>query len=844
MTSYLLKSSSMTISSFSAWPLLLWVLSNSLILLPYPTNERLLGVGLILLFLPGWYWSHIFVGTSIRFVERFVLAIGLSIALSVLGTLFISYLSGPLTFAKQLSIANATILSGLILAAYFPAINTADLGEKKGTHAIYLLLSLFLLAAMLRFPMLGYAEFHEDEAEALMLGTRLFQGENYALFLHRKGPAQMLVPISFWLLNNQITEYLARFPFALSSGLSVLVVFFLGCRWHSKEAGFIAALLWAINGYTVAFARMVQYQALIMFLAPLTIYCLYIAWKEKQPRLQIAAAILLTVCWLSHFDTWFLMPAVGYIVWLNLNNKSDQPAQWKESLLAVISFLVLTLSFYIPYILDPEFNNTVAYLTESRIRPGLLHNNLTAFQRSMSIYSSHFYLPLLITGLLSLITWQSTKQALNVSGSLYILFILSVTTIFQPSWWQSSIGSLAIIPWGLLFGLCFWTAPSPPLKLGWTLLATPVLGYLFLVGDPRTHVYIIYLGGTLLAGIGGAILWQWLALFEHRHTQMTQLSRTARLAQPVLIILACLILVTIVLYQRFIFLQTESNLQALRHNWEGSWMALIYDDVPGQQTYFGYPKQTGWKVLGALKENHLLADDFRSLEEDFIIPVWYTYGQPRSCADNPSLYFIPNTLDTLPASLAPYNPVAQIRRENENVLGIYSLNPITTTSPIYAIEDWADQFDKQTTPSQFTPQLHPQHQANTQFGSNIELQGYDIAETKIESGGTISVALYWRALDQIDGNYRAFVHLVDDMGLWSQHDDDPICRLPTAVWRDGQRGVGQFRLPVEVTVPSGTYSVVTGLYQTESKTRLPITSGKGTIGDDFLWLGDVQIINN
>jgi hypothetical protein len=33
-----------------------------------------------------------------------------------------------------------------------------------------------------------------------------------------------------------------------------------------------------------------------------------------------------------------------------------------------------------------------------------------------------------------------------------------------------------------------------------------------------------------------------------------------------------------------------------------------------------------------------------------------------------------------------------------------------------------------------------------------------------------------------------------------------------------------------------------GLYQAETLQRLAITAGPGQVGDDFLWLGDIEIV--
>jgi len=114
----------------------------------------------------------------------------------------------------------------------------------------------------------------------------------------------------------------------------------------------------------------------------------------------------------------------------------------------------------------------------------------------------------------------------------------------------------------------------------------------------------------------------------------------------------------------------------------------------------------------------------------------------------------------------------------------------------------------------------------------------------VTPGDTLYLNLYWQALENPRNNYRAFVHLTDGTTLWAQQDDDPACRLPTSIWRAGQRGLGQFRLPINPDTPPGRYPLIIGLYQADTLERLPITAGAGQIGDDFLWLGDIEIIKS
>ena len=839
------------------WPIVLLMAANGLILAQAPLILRYPATLLLLAFLPGWVWVQSLVDPSLDLIEQVTLAVGLSLALTIFGALLAVYLPGSLTVSQLLITLNAIIVIGLGVNLW---------RNRSGASTIptrwFIPLSLILLlalAAALRLPRLGYAEFHEDEAEALMLGVRLLQGEDYAIFLHRKGPAQMLLPVAGWLLSDRLTETLARWPFALSSLFSVAAIFILGRRWFNWQIGLIAALLWAINGYAIAFGRMVQYQALIFFMGPLALYCLYLAWQTGRWRWQVAGAILLAACLLAHFDALLLLPAAAYLGWVYLTGFSQtdtnelksqphsigsvSPPFTQRLILTMVTlalFLGLLAAFYVPYALDPDFGNTTTYLTESRIKPGLLYSNLDLLRRFDRDYSSHFYLPLLGLGLIGLV-WQLSYQPIGSQPSSQgktrrlatailpsrrytrALLVFIAITFWRPEMWQFGSLSLAIIPWLLLLVICFELAPTIEAKAAWLMFGAPLLGYGFLVDDPRTHLYILYPGAVLLAGAGwGGLVFR---------------SRFRNVFMGLGVALAALVSI----YVALIFLQTESVFTALRRQWDDSAWEWLYDDLPQPREYFGYPKREGWKAIGALRAQGEFPGDFRSVNEDFIIPIWYNYGEARSCYDTPAHFFVRTTGIEPFGDDTPYQPIAEITRENEPRLQVFGLDDSPAPLPIYRLEDYAAQFDRLASPQQFTEQATPSQPVGAQFGPAITFVGFDLPTSTLAPGDTLYLNLYWQARQPPGDHYRAFVHLTDGTTLWSQQDDDPACRLPTTVWRAGQHGLGQFRLTIPLDMPPGRYPLIIGLYQVDTLERLTITGGAGQPGDDFLWLGDIEI---
>jgi len=840
----------------------IWGLSNSLILLDSPFVLLRYGAALLLLaVLPGWVWLPLFYKptsqtTIFQWLERLTLSIGLSLSLTIISTMLTIYLPGLFTLTLLLTTLNLLIIFGFLLSLFFPAQHHPVGGHPSQRPILYpqiLILALLFLTMILRLPNLGYAEFHEDEAEALMLGVRILQGEDYAIFLHRKGPAQMLLPLAFWLMTDQITETFARFPFALSSSLSVITLSLLGWRLFGCSTGLLAGWLWMLNGYSIAFGRMVQYQALIFFLGPLAIYGLYIAWKENHVRLTVLSAILMATCLLAHFDALLLLPAYFYFTWLILcHPTSEKTTPYRLFLISLLLLITLVATFYVPYIRDPEFTNTTTYLSESRIKPGLLYNNLTLLWRLDTDYSSHFYLPLVVVGILMTIIIRvlsinlldnrlaneklsNLKQRLTKRNiALLVSLILSLSTIWLSDIWKFGTVNIAILPWLITGLMLFFGNINPTWRALLILFGAPFIGYGFLVDDPRTHLYIIYPGAVLLAS-------GWLASKSDVSGDALASENLTSLT-PFTYSLILLMTIIIGLYHGLIYLQSESRLDDIRVAWDGSWWEVVYDELPDQRQYFGYPKLEGWKAVGALRTQGHFQGDFRSMDEDFIIPIWYNYGQARSCYNTPTHFFVRTSHGEtdLPA---PYQQVGHIRRENQPRIQIFSDNPsLPVENNIYHLEPLAQLFDTQATPARFIDQAKPSQPLGTQFGPAILLTGYDMPTTRFSPGQTLTINLHWQALQNPADTYRAFIHLTDGTTLWAQHDDVPICRLPTSLWRTGQRGMGQFRLELNPDIPPGHYPLIVGLYQAETLERLTIVAGPGQAGDNFLWIGDIEVV--
>lgn len=112
------------------------------------------------------------------------------------------------------------------------------------------------------------------------------------------------------------------------------------------------------------------------------------------------------------------------------------------------------------------------------------------------------------------------------------------------------------------------------------------------------------------------------------------------------------------------------------------------------------------------------------------------------------------------------------------------------------------------------------------------------------AGDTITLTLAWRALTDVRDSYTAFVHVISDQGeLIAQLDSVPRGgRFPTEHWLANDIVPDQFLLPVRADAPPGRYRVKAGLYETQSRERLPAyTAGGELLPDGLVTLREIVV---
>jgi hypothetical protein len=193
---------------------------------------------------------------------------------------------------------------------------------RVGRHP-FVALQIGLLAGVslvLRLWNLGYSNFQGDEITALCSHTQfrsLGQLAGY-LFAQRKGPLEFLLTCAYSYVDPRFSsELAARLPFAVANLIALALFSILAYRLYTLQIAIYSTFFLATNGIFVAFARIVQYQSLVILAVLTALLALTLAVQRERWRVAglylgfLAASVGL----LGHFDAVFVLPPMAVLLW-------------------------------------------------------------------------------------------------------------------------------------------------------------------------------------------------------------------------------------------------------------------------------------------------------------------------------------------------------------------------------------------------------------------------------------------------------------------------------------------------------------------------------------------------
>ena len=888
------------------------LVAHLLLFSPLPLLWRTAATTIILAFTPGLFLVLWLIGRDALLTtgETLLYSWTAGYAVWIWGILFLSYLPRGLT---QLTVLLAFDLLALLfcgLALYkanrwqTPAPNGAerllcDYPITQSPTGITFWLGLIVLLAtaiFLRFANLNYAEFQGDEAKVMLPAAALLQGQEEVLFTYRKGPTEIVIPAGQLALLGEIDEGAARAPFAFGNILCLLAVFGLGWRLFGGAtmqppsprpkgsrpqfgggtvvhamvpslirgglgrgeqlysatgalAGWLAAMLLALDGYFIGLTRIVQYQSLIFLMGVFTLYplvCLRFSQADEQAiRARLPGYLLLTALFaatsaVTHYEGFLVWLPALYLCWLLWRQSTLRRSLLLALLPALLLGGALLVAFYLPFLRHPAFVATVERYSSDVVGEGaMLYNRLGAFAAKGVLYNTPVAFGLTLAALLGgILRLWARGQGWIYRAGLVVSGLCMAAAIFASN--QADMSERAALVLLCIAGVVV----LPPLLLPtvttaervlWWWLSIPFLIAAFLLEDPNTHFYIFYTPWMLLCGLVLARLWQ--------RVQAWWGVGPARLIGVGLCLL-CTLFFGGYAYAFFVYAPAE----VVRHWHEQTVLPKwLMWQTPQDHSLFGMPHYSGWEVVNQLYAAGTLQGSYVSNVRHWI-PEWYIHNAIY-CENDPEVVLI-ERLERLDEQVElhelmgdAYSLWGIIQAYNEPRLEIYRRQPapaavVQLTAPLSVTAPYTIPFEIAS--AELLPPTTP---VAYRFGDQLELIGYRLPTTTSRLGGQLPLVLVWRGLPTLGRNYTFFAQLLDaNQRKSGQLDTALSCNAgPTSEWAVGETMPGYYQIPIFPTESAGVYQLVIGLYDSQSVERLPLYTANGEALGDALPLAEITI---
>lgn len=776
---------------------------------------------ILLWVVPGLIAFAALAKSNLRRLERFVLGQTMGYTAVLLSALLVAYISGPfhpILFGVLILILSA----GLIWTWGIRGIY--DLYSKVTWSQVALYGALLLIPLLLRFWNLGYAQFQGDEGAAVSRAARIIVGEDPQIFLHKKGPGELLVVIATWAFTGHMTEWFARLPFAWANLVGLLSVFAIGRKLAGRWVGLAAVLLLMLEGYLLGFSRIVQYQSLVFMLVAAAVVALLQFRQRHQPFLIYTAAVFLATGTLAHYDAVLVFPAVVFLLATYLWNNRDQALKQAGHFAAAgaVAIVILAL-FYYPFFTSSAAGGTSEYLL-SRLGNGeTLFNHLPDTLNRTLIYDSVYTLALVGFGLACWVLWAWSRQWGWLATMAAVLLAAFAFTYADLEFWQSG----KAIPLGLLLvGSLFMPNVSAEEKGIFLWFAFPAFFYLYLVALPLTHIYSAIPGLFLVAALGLKHLTQGVANSPNRYLASLRFGVMGLVAAGWG--LGLMYAWTLFVVNQPEYLREYDQLPAV--------IGHPKFEVP-QEGKFGFPYQAGWQAVNYLFVTGELNGSYDTNEETDITNYYMRSGLRLTCA-TPDIYIVAeNVFDVVPLRYdqleANYTPTHIIAVKGDPKMAIYQRSELVSGDPVtfemtsitqdaqkLMRPDYVARLSGALTTDTELPKFEP---LSAQMGDFAQLKGYEIDTTNAVPGGFIDLTLYWEATGASPFNFQTFTHLHNGEAMQGQLDGRPQCgNAPTAQWQAGQFIIDPYRIPLSADATPGEVPLTVGMYDLYTLERVPV----------------------
>jgi len=206
------------------------------------------------------------------------------------------------------------------------------------------LLLVLLLAAYLRFHRIDYQSLWNDEGNSLRLAQRSVPALVEAAS-HDIHPPGYYLALKGWISIAGETEFALRILSAVAGVLTVACVYALGRTLFAPGAGLLAALIVAVNAFSVYYGQEARMYAPLALLTAASML-VFVRWIARPTwRLGLALALLNAAGLYTQYTFPLVMVTQGalFVVWIILRRSRVAPIQY-------VVLNALTIALFLPQI--------------------------------------------------------------------------------------------------------------------------------------------------------------------------------------------------------------------------------------------------------------------------------------------------------------------------------------------------------------------------------------------------------------------------------------------------------------------------------------------------------------
>lgn len=480
---------------------------------------------------------------------------------------------------------------------------------------------------------LGYSEFQDDEIDSAQVAIQTILGDKQALLADTRGPARTMLAASFFLYSDRVGEIDARWPNAVASVASILATFCLGRRLFGPTVGLLAAAMVAVEGITVGYGRISELENAVNLMSALAVLCFVLAREIKDRRALIYHALgslFFAVGLLAHYEAALLAPVLLWL-WISRDRGKSFRSSWLPVLISAIILLLTAASFYVPFVLNPQFRQTMGYYGGDVLGRGLA-DNLAQFLSASTFYNSVY----LVAPLVLLLIYACARALARRSRWLgWACGLASLGLWTLGILYPGQFAAAGIIWCVMLVVLLLATVPdedSLKIVLCWFMLY--FVPYIYIVKVTHVHFYTFTTPWALAAGYGLYQLWQAL------ESRIVRVGLAAGLT-------ACFSLA--IYHDVVMFVSHTPEWAMVQPDQPLALHPRLHAGRPAE--YFGFPHKSGWQTIAALYRAGLLRGPYQT-NELYQKADWYLRRTERPSGAN-RYYFLTESPHRLQAGPAP-----------------------------------------------------------------------------------------------------------------------------------------------------------------------------------------------